>query len=77
MYELIKVQTNENNEQVVSGRDLHKFLEVKTLYKDWIKRKIEKYGFIENIDFIAIAQKRATAQGNETTYNKNIPHDLI
>lgn len=40
------------------------------------------YGFIENIDFIAIAQKRATAQGNETTYNKkytikNIPHDLI
>ena len=68
MYELIKVQTNENNEQVVSGRDLHKFLEVKTLYKDWIKRKIEKYGFIENIDFIAIAQKRATAQGNETTY---------
>ena len=28
------------------------------------------YGFIENIDFIAIAQKRATAQGNETTYNK-------
>ena len=68
MYELIKVQTNENNEQVVSGRDLHEFLEVKTLYKDWIKRKIEKYGFIENIDFIAIAQKRATAQGNETTY---------
>jgi len=32
-----------------------------------LKKKIEKYGFIENIDFIAIAQKRATAQGNGTT----------
>lgn len=52
MNELIKVQTNENNEQVVSGRDLHEFLEVKTKYVDWIKRKIEEYGFIENVDFV-------------------------
>lgn len=27
-----------------------------------------EYGFAENSDFIAIAQKRATAQGNMTTY---------
>ncbi|WP_374120465.1 antA/AntB antirepressor family protein [Neobacillus sp. PS3-40] len=27
-----------------------------------------EYGFVENIDFIAIAQKRATAQGNITTF---------
>lgn len=26
------------------------------------------YGFIENTDYIAITQKRVTAQGNETTY---------
>ena len=31
---------------------------------DWIKRKIEKYGFTENIDFITIAQKRTTVQDN-------------
>lgn len=61
MNNLIKVQTNENNEQVVSGRDLHEFLEVKTRYNDWIERKIQKYGFIENRDFIAITQKRVTA----------------
>ena len=66
MNNLIKVQTNENNEQVVSGRDLHEFLEVKTRYNDWIERKIQKYGFIENRDFIAITQKRVTAQGNST-----------
>jgi len=72
MNDLIKVSVNDNNEQVVSGRDLHEFLEVKTLYKDWIKRKIEKYGFVENIDFVSIAQKRATVQGNETTYKEHI-----
>ncbi len=72
MEDLIKVNVNENNEQIVSGRELYEFLEVKTKYKDWIKRKIEKYGFIENIDFITMAQKRATAQGNETTYNEHI-----
>lgn len=60
MYELIKVQTNENNEQVVSGRDLHKFLEVKTPYTQWVERKIEKYGFIKNIDFVLVSQKCET-----------------
>ena len=68
MYELIKVQTNENNEQVVSGRDLHKFLEVGTRYNDWINKRVREYGFIENIDFIAITQKKVTAQGNASEY---------
>ena len=49
MNELIKIEINENNEQVVSGRELHKFLEVKTRYNDWINRIIEKYNFIEKI----------------------------
>ena len=72
MDSLVKISINEKDEQVVSGRELYEFLEVKTLYKDWIKRKIEKYEFIENIDFVTIAQKRATAQGNETTYKEHI-----
>lgn len=71
MDELIKIKVNENQEQVVNGRDLHEFLEIKTAYKDWIRRMLE-YGFIENIDYITIAQKRATAQGNMTTYSNHI-----
>lgn len=63
---LIKIEER-NGEQLVSGRDLHEFLEVKTKFKDWFPRMCE-YGFIENKDYIAVAQKRATAQGNETTY---------
>ena len=37
MNELIKVKVNKNNEQVVSGRDLHEFLEINTPYTMWLK----------------------------------------
>ncbi|WP_146811747.1 antA/AntB antirepressor family protein, partial [Enterococcus villorum] len=67
MKELIKVTTNENKEQLVSGRELHEFLEVGTQYTKWFDRMVE-YGFAENIDFLTISQKRLTAQGNATTY---------
>lgn len=65
--ELIKTQVNEENEIIVSGRELHEFLEVKARYNDWFKRMIE-YGFEENQDYLALTQKRVTAQGNEITY---------
>ncbi|EOY2790423.1 antA/AntB antirepressor family protein [Enterococcus hirae] len=56
MKELIKVTTNENNEQLVRGRELHEFLEVKDNYTDWFKRMIT-YGFDENVDFIGLSGK--------------------
>lgn len=45
----------------VLGRDLHEFLEIKTPYKQWFDRMSE-YGFEENQDYGAIAQKCVTAQ---------------
>lgn len=45
-------------QQCVSARDLHGFLEVKTIYPNWINRRIEKYQFVENQDFIYTFQKR-------------------
>ena len=72
MNDLIKISINDNNEQTVSGRDLHEFLEVGTQYTKWFERKVEKYGFIEKIDFVTISQNRLTVQGNETTYKEHI-----
>lgn len=66
MNELINVTLNENHEPVVSGRQLHETLGVKTRYNDWFNRMTE-YGFVENQDYIAITQKRVTAQGNATS----------
>ena len=54
--ELIKIRTNENGEQLVSGRELHEFLEVKDNYTDWFKR-MATYGFDENVDFIGLSEK--------------------
>ena len=56
--ELIKIIEREGR-QLVSGRELHEFLEIRTKYKDWFPRMVE-YGFEEEIDFIMVAQKRAT-----------------
>ena len=54
MKELIKITKNEEGQQLVSARELHEFLEVKTRFNDWIKNRIEKYGFKENIDYTKI-----------------------
>jgi len=38
--------------QVCNARDLHAFVESKQDFSDWIKGRIEKYGFIEGDDWV-------------------------
>lgn len=47
--ELIKV-TQQNGEQLVSARELHKKLEITERFNSWFDRML-KYGFIENVDY--------------------------
>lgn len=51
MKELIKITEN-NGKKAVSARELHQYLESKQDFTNWIKGRIEKYGLIENVDFI-------------------------
>lgn len=69
--EELNIRTDENGETLISGRELHESLKVKTRYNDWFSRMVD-YGFTENVDFIAITQKRVTAQGNETTQTDHL-----
>ena len=62
MNELISVTLNENQEPVVSGRQLHQILGVKTEYKKWFSRMTD-YGFTENEDFVRVTQKCPTLGG--------------
>lgn len=55
MGELIKIEVK-NNQQLVSGRELHEFLEIKTPYTQWFERMCD-YGFVENTDYILVSQK--------------------
>lgn len=73
--ELIKITQDENGNSVVSGRELHEFLEVKTPYKDWFPRMVE-YGFTENVDFISLAQKCAKPNGGRPKIDHALTLDM-
>ena len=55
MKELIKIQTNEVGENCVSARELHEGLGNKRQFTDWIKQRITRYSFEENIDYIKVS----------------------
>ena len=75
MNELIKVTTNENGEQLVNGRELYEFLGVKDNYTDWFKRMI-KYGFDENVDFISFSEKSDKPFGGRPQVNHYVKLDM-
>lgn len=50
MNALLEIKVNENQEQAVSGRDLHMFLGIETRYDTWFNRMLQ-YGFEEGKDF--------------------------
>lgn len=51
MEELIKVTKDDKGISVVSGRELHDFLEVTERYSSWFLR-MTKYGFEESVDYV-------------------------
>nr|DAV38979.1 MAG TPA: AntA/AntB antirepressor [Caudoviricetes sp.] len=54
--ELIKIDVNAGQEAIVSGRELHKVLEIGTEYAKWFSRMVE-YGFVEDQDFAEVIVK--------------------
>jgi len=60
MQQIIPVkQTSIGSEEVqtVNARDLHTFLENRAQFADWIKERIEQFGFAQDIDFVQFHQK--------------------
>lgn len=54
--ELIPIKEN-NGRRAVNARDLHAFLESKQQFADWIKSRINQYGFVENQDYQILASE--------------------
>lgn len=75
MNEVITVTLNDKHEPVVSGRQLHEALEVKTEYKKWFSRMTE-YGFNENEDFLKVTQKCLTSSTGQNTTDHIIKLDM-
>lgn len=56
MNELIKIERREG-QSIVSARQLHQLLNVKTRFNDWIGYRLAEYQFRQGIDFTEISVK--------------------
>ena len=72
MNELIKVNYDNPEKPVVSGRELHEALGIKTAYKDWFPRMCE-YGFKEGIDFCSFLSE---SSGGRPAVNHQLTIDM-
>ena len=43
--------------QLCNARELHSFIESKQQYTDWIKNRINEYGFIQDEDYLVITER--------------------
>jgi anti-repressor protein len=76
MNELITTAHNEQGEIILSGRELHEFLEVKSNYSTWFERMCE-YGFTENIDFILLSNfEKQIGSGGHNKLDHHIKLDM-
>lgn len=76
MQELIQIQKSKGGRDVVSARELHGFLEVKTDLGRWIERRVKKYGFTEHHDFVKVSQKCETSGGSQEVIDFALTLDM-
>lgn len=74
MNDLLKIEVNSNQEQTVSGRELHMFLGIETPYKKWFDRMCE-YGFAKSVDFLTV-DKNVYGQNGQLMPQKQYDHIL-
>lgn len=53
MNELIGIYPHDTLTRAIDARELHAFLEVRSEFRNWIKNRIDQYGFMQDVDFIA------------------------
>ncbi len=81
---VIQKDFNGEKKRFVNARELHRWLGVGKFFANWIKDRIEKYGFVENLDyFITIANSgngfnaQATGKIVDATTGKVLPKEYI
>lgn len=75
MNELIKIEEREGK-RVVNARELHQFLEVGKDFSTWVKERINKYGFVENQDFVVFPEIGGNSQGGRPRVGYAISVDM-
>lgn len=76
MNEVIKVTVNDNQEPIVSGRQLHEALGVNSNYTTWFDRMTD-YGFTENEDYVLLSNfGNQTGRGGHNKVDHIIKLDM-
>ncbi|MFX3678053.1 antA/AntB antirepressor family protein, partial [Streptococcus suis] len=76
MNEIINISVNDNQEPVVSGRQLHEALGVNSNYTTWFDRMTE-YGFTENEDYVLLSNfGNQTGRGGHNKVDHVIKLDM-
>jgi phage anti-repressor protein len=79
MKELIPVTKQPINEVealTCDARALHVFMESKQHFADWIKNRIEKYGFTEGVDFIVFHNSMKNPDGGRPSQEYSLTLDM-
>lgn len=50
--EMVPIYENNLKKKYINARELHQLLKNKRKFADWIKQRIEQYGFVENSEYI-------------------------
>lgn len=50
--------------KTVDGREVHRYLGAKRDYTTWMKDRIAKYGFVENVDYVVVSHSPISGSGN-------------
>lgn len=64
------------NVQTVTARSLHSFLMIGKDFSNWIKDRIEQYGFMENVDFVVYAETGENPRGGRPTKEYAVSLDM-
>lgn len=65
--ELVPVYEREDSERMVNARDLHTGIQSKQQYADWIKDRVEKYGFEQGKEYFINLRKNPNGAGRPKT----------
>ena len=66
----------ENQVQTVNARDLHGFLESGKDFSNWIKDRVESYGFSENSDFVCSPNLASDGRGGQNRIDYHLSLDM-
>ena len=73
---VIKIDTDKKGIRTVNARGLHGFLEVKTAFDVWIRRRIAEYDFQNHCDYVVIIKKDENPIGGRPLTEYHISLDM-